>query len=192
MSVSYPVVLAENGQVERVPDLLDGSFQLQSKPQALRSLRVISIVLAVVDVATVFVLVVLAAILRQPGLLVPAAAFLLFVGIMQVAFRRLLKPPVLKADSMTVTYTSVFKFVVVPLAELKMIFQGQVMERARHTAWVRSYIFATDTGKVMFSVPAGWLGPEDVAVFAERLRVPVRGDFTERVTGTSLHEPDSK
>lgn len=181
---------AENGLVERVTDLLDGSFQLEPKPQALRSLRIIPIVLAVVDIATVLVLVVLAAIMRQPGLLVPAAAFLLVVGIMQVVFRRLFKPPVLKADSMNVTYIADFKTVVVARAELKMIFQGQVVQRARYTAWVQSYFFAIGSGKVMFSVPAWWFRPEDVAAFAERLRVPVRGDFTERVTGTIFHELD--
>jgi hypothetical protein len=69
-----------------------------------------------------------------------------------------------------------------------MIFQGQVVQRGRYTAWVQSYVFGVANGKVMFAAPAVWFRPEDVAAFAERLGIPVRGDFTERVSGT-INEP---
>ena len=190
LAIEPRLVLAENGLVEGVTDLLDGSFQLVPKQQALRRLRIVPLALAVVDISMVLLLVVLAAIMRNPGLLIPAAALLLVAGVIQVVFRRFLRPPVLKADSLNVTCIFDSKTVVVPRAELKMIFQGQVVQRARYTAWVQSYLFGVGTGKVMFSVPALWFSPEAVAAFAERLRVPVRGDFTKRVTSTILHEPD--
>ena len=101
-------------------------------------------------------------------------------------FRRFLKPPVLKADSAMITSVSHSRTVVVPRAELTMIFQGRVVQKARYTAWVQSYLFGIGRGKVMFSVPAWWFRPKDVAAFARRLGVPVRGDFTRGVTRTEL------
>jgi hypothetical protein len=96
---------------------------------------------------------------------------------------RVLQPPVLKADSTSVVYKSGLKSTSVPRSELTLIFKGQVVQRGRYTAWVQSYVFAISAGKVMFAAPSFWFRSEDVDAFAERLGVPVRGDFTQRVTG---------
>lgn len=169
--------------VQGITDLLDG-FQLEPKPQAVRALTIGTLVLAVADIASVLFLVVLSAIFRQPLMLLAAAAILLVGVAMQLLMRRVLRPPILKADSVSVTYNSGFKTVVVPRTDLTMIFKGQVVQKGRYTAWVQSYVFGVANGKVMFAAPAFWFRPEDVATFAERLGVPVRGDFTQRVTGT--------
>ena len=69
-----------------------------------------------------------------------------------------------------------------------MIFKGQVVQRGRYTSWVQSYIFGVGKGKVMFAVPDLWFEAADIDAFGERLGIPVRGDFTQRVTG-SIDEP---
>ena len=176
----------ENRAVQAITDLPDGSFQLEPKPQAIRTTRILPLVFLVADVGTSVVVALLALLMRKPGLLIATAALLLFAAVMQLLTRHFFKPPLLKADSATITYLDDSRAVVVPRAELTMIFQGQVVQKARYTAWVQSYLFGVGRGRVMFSVPAWWYRSEDVAAFAHRLGVPVRGDFTQRVSGAEL------
>jgi hypothetical protein len=172
--------------VQGITDLPEG-FQLDPK-QRVGFMRALAIGLAG-SIVLIFIVFVYLAITNESAIYVLAGvAFVVVAAASDVLLWRVLRPPVLKADSATVTYKYGFQTVSVPRSELTMIFQGQVVQRGRYTAWVQSYVFGVGKGKVMFAAPAFWYRPEDIAAFAERLGIPVRGDFTRRVTG-SIDEP---
>jgi hypothetical protein len=173
--------------VQGITDLPDG-FQLEPKARPVSFMRALALGLASSIVLIVVLFVYLAIKNEQPVYLLGGLVFILVAATSNVLLWRVLRPPVLKADSVAVTYRYGFQTVSVPRSELSMIFQGQVVQRGRYTAWVQSYVFGVANGKVMFAAPAFWFRPEDVAAFAERLGIPVRGDFTERVSGT-INEP---
>ena len=168
--------------VQGITDLPDG-FQLEPKQRPLAFMRALAIGLAGSMVLIIILFGYLAITYGKPIYLLAGVVFLVFAAGSDVLLWRVLKPPVLKADSVNVIYRSGFQATSVPRSELTMIFQGQVVQRARYTAWVQSYVFGVAKGKVMFAAPALWFQPEDIAAFAERLGIPVRGDFTQRVTG---------
>ena len=74
-----------------------------------------------------------------------------------------------------------FKTTHVPRAELTMIFHGQTFTGGRAAAWLGSYLFTVAGSKVAFTVPEVWFSTEDLAEFARRLSLPVRGAFSQRV-----------
>src|SRR4029077_12306358 len=125
---------------------------------------------------------------EKPIYLLAGVVFMVLAVGSDLLLWRVLQPPVLTADSTSVTYKYGFQTISVPRSELTMIFQGQVVQRARYTAWVQSYVFGGGRGKVIFAAPAFWSQPGENVTFAERLGIPVRGDFTERVSGT-INEP---
>src|SRR5579859_6023464 len=168
--------------VEGITDLPDG-FQLEPKPRSVGFMRGLAIGLASSTVLILVLFVSLAVTYGKPIYLLAGAVFMALAAGSDLLLWRVLQPPVLKADSTSVVYKSGFQSVTVPRSELTLIFKGQVVQRARYTAWVQSYVFAVSAGKVMFAAPALWFRSEDVDAFAERLGVPVRGDFTQRVTG---------
>jgi len=168
--------------VEGITDLPDG-FQLEPKPRSVGFMRGLAIGLASSTVLILVLFVSLAVTYGKPIYLLAGAVFMALAAGSDLLLWRVLQPPVLKADSTSVVYKSGFQSVSVPRSELTLIFKGQVVQRARYTAWVQSYVFAVSAGKVMFAAPALWFRSEDVDAFAERLGVPVRGDFTQRVTG---------
>ena len=168
--------------VQGITDLPDG-FQLEPKQRPVAFMRTLAIGLAGSMVLIVILFGYLAITYERPVYLLAGVVFLVLAAGSDWLLWRVLQPPVLKADSVDVTYRSGFQTTSVPRSELTMIFQGQVVQRARYTAWVQSYVFGVGNGKVMFAAPAFWFRPEDVAAFAERLGIPVRGDFTQRVTG---------
>jgi hypothetical protein len=175
--------------VDAVVDQLDGSFTLNPKPEQVRRLRLIPLAIGLIDGVATVVVAILAVLFHQPGLLVPAAVLLVAAGTVPFVFRRFFKPPAVKADAMNVSCRSTGETVVVPRAELTMIFLGQVVQRARYTAWVQSYIFAVADGDVRFAVPALWFERGAIDEFARRLGVPVKGDFTQRVQGKVGERP---
>jgi len=162
--------------VEGITDLPDG-FQVEPKPKPPGFMRALAIGLATSTVLILVFFVYLAITFETPIYLLAGVVFMALAVVSDLLLWHSLQPPVLKADSVNVTS--------VPRSELTMIFQGQVVQRrAPYTAWVQSYVFGVGTGKVMFAAPALWFRPEDISAFAERLGIPVRGDFTQRVTGS--------
>jgi hypothetical protein len=173
--------------VQGITDLPDG-FQLDTKPRPVRFMRALAFGLAG-SIVLIFLVFVYLAISYQSALyVIGGVAFVLVAAGSDVLLWRILQPPVLKADSTSVTYKYSFQSASIPRSDLTLILKGQVVQRGRYTAWVQSYVFAVSAGTVMFAAPAFWFRSEDVDAFAARLGVPVRGDFTERVSGT-VKEP---
>jgi len=168
--------------VDGITDLPDG-FQIEPSPKSVAFMRALAIGLGTSTVLILVLLVYLAITNGKPIYLLVGVLFLFVAAVSDFVLWRVLQPPVLKADSVNVTYSSGFQTRSVPRSELTMIFRGQIVQRSRYTAWVQSYIFGVGNGKVKFAAPALWFRPEDIAAFAERLEIPVRGDFTQRVTG---------
>jgi len=168
--------------VEGISDLPDG-FQIEPKPRPVVFMRALAVGLASSLVLILVLFGYLAITYQKPIYLLTGVVFLVLAAGSDLLVWRVLQPPVLKADSTSVVYKSGFQSTSVPRSELTLIFKGQVVQRGRYTAWVQSYVFAISAGKVMFAAPSFWFRSEDVDAFAERLGVPVRGDFTQRVTG---------
>ena len=117
---------------------------------------------------------------RQPAFLVGGLGYLVLMAATDWILWRAIKPPVLKGDSTFVTYVAAFKTTRVQRAELSMIFKGQTAA-TRVSSWLRSYLFAVSDGEVAFAVPAIWFQETDIADFARRLDLPLRGDFSQRI-----------
>lgn len=163
-----------------VADLLDG-FVVEPDPQREQGMRMIAIAVVVSGFAIVLALAVVAGVNRQPILFIIGLAYLLLIGPTSWAFWRAVKPPVLNADSMSVTYAAAFKTTQVPRAELSMIFKGQTFAGGRARTWLRGYLFTVAGGTIAFTVPKVWFRSDDMAEFARRLGLPMRGDFSQRV-----------
>jgi len=174
--------------VEGITDLPDG-FQLDPKPRPVVFMRALAVGLAASLVLILVLFAYLAITYQKPIYLLAGVVFLVLAAGSDLLLWRVLQPLVLKADSTSVIYKSGFQSASVPRSELTLIFKGQVVQRGRYTAWIQSYVFAISAGKVMFAAPAFWFRSEDVDAFAERLGVPVRGDFTQRVTGAINEAP---
>jgi len=97
---------------------------------------------------------------------------------------RAVQPPVLKSDGTTVNYKSGFRSLSIAVADLGVVYLGRYAVRGGYSAGVKSYVFAGQHGKVTFATPAMWFRDEDMRAFAERLNVPMRGDFSQRVTNS--------
>ena len=68
-------------------------------------------------------------------------------------------------------------------SDLAFIFRGQVRPRAqRRGPWTKSYIFAASDGKVGISCSPLIFAADGMAQFAQRVQVPIRGDFSVQVT----------
>lgn len=91
-------------------------------------------------------------------------------------------PRGLKADAMEVTYIAQFDPKHMPRVDVALIFRGQVLEHHRGGgSWQKNYIFAAPDGKVGMSCNAISFTDEGMTEFAQRLQVPIRGDFSVRV-----------
>jgi hypothetical protein len=71
-----------------------------------------------------------------------------------------------------------------PRSDLALIYRGQVLAQGRHSTWFKCYLFVARDGKIGIKAPALAFLPEGIGEFAQRLGVPVRGDFGEEVKGT--------
>ena len=169
-------------------DGLDG-FELTPSPAAVRNLRTLAVALVLGSVFIVVVFGVLAISKGDPVWWLAIGIYLVLSVPADWVLWRVMRPPVLRADGMTVTYKTGFQTFAIPRSDLTLIYLGQVVQRARYTAWVQSYVFAVSNGNVMFSVPSLWFRTEDIRAFGDRLNVPVRGDFTQRVQGTVSERP---
>ena len=160
-------------------DLLDG-FAAKPDRRRERAMRIAAIGVVGSGFAITLIFVGLAVAYRQPAFLAGGLGYLVLMAATDWIFWRAIKPPVLKADSTFVTYVAAFKTTRVQRAELSMIFKGQTAA-TRISSWLRSYLFTLSAGDIAIVVPAIWFQEADIADFARRLDVPLRGDFSRRI-----------
>jgi hypothetical protein len=98
-------------------------------------------------------------------------------------------PPTLKANSEEVSYHAPFRDQQIPRSELESVLRGDVWFQGRRSVWLKSYLFVGRDGKIAIRILASWYDPEAMAAFAARLRVPLRGEFTDRYRGDQLSTP---
>ena len=167
-----------------VVDLPDGSFELPPDPRPMRRLKLILGASAAFNVglAAAWLGWSTLSMPRVPWLLrlLPLAFILLFESFVWAALR----PPVLRVDAMDVLSRFLLYRQRMPRSDLALIYRGQFKERSRKAIWVNYYLFVAHDGKVRLKVAAGSFFPEGMAEFAQRLSVPLRGDFSEKVKGT--------
>jgi hypothetical protein len=119
-----------------------------------------------------------------PVRLLLLAVVLVFFGGTEVLLWAALKPPVLKADAMEVSCASPLSRQRMPRSDLALIFRGQVIRKGGGRTgglWDKSYIFAGADGKVGMSCGALLFTSDGMMQFAQRLRVPIQGDFSVQV-----------
>ena len=91
-------------------------------------------------------------------------------------------PPRLKADSVQVSSIALMAAQRMPRANLRQIFRGQVLLKGRYgRQWEKSYLFVTSDGNIAMTFPASAFADDGITEFAQRLNVPIRGDFSEQV-----------
>jgi hypothetical protein len=166
-----------------VVDLPDGSFELPPDPRAVRRLRRVIGAYGVFSVGVWAAVV--AWILTMPRHLPwPILAFPFVVTIAVSLFMWYgVKPRVLKADAVDIASPSPLPLLRqrMPRSDLALIYRGQFKERDRKATLVKYYLFVARDGTIGLKAPALAYLPEGVADFAQRLGVPLRGDFSERV-----------
>jgi hypothetical protein len=166
-----------------VVDLPDGSFELPPDPRAVRRLRRFIGAYGVFSVGVWATVV--AWILTMPRRVPwPILAFPFVVTIAVDLFIWYgVKPRVLKADAMEVTSPSPLFRQRMPRSDLALIYRGQYKEQGRKATWVKYYLFVARDGEIGLKAPALAYLPEGIADFAQRLGVPLRGDFTQKIQG---------
>ena len=113
----------------------------------------------------------LSAFYGEPAYLWVGAVCLLVIGAGDWVLWLGIRPPVLKADSMTVTYSWFFRTQHVPRTELATIRKGETSGARRSAARVPSYAFGVANGKVAFTIQGAMFRSEDIEEFRRRLEV---------------------
>jgi len=164
-----------------IVDLPDGSVELLPDARQARLLKLVAI--GSVTLAVLTWLVFVGVTLSIPQISWPIRLLLLaFFGATEWVLWVALKPPVLRADAMEVSCAAKFDRQRMQRSDLAFIFRGQVTRKGQSRGrWNKSYIFAATDGKVGMSCSAVLFSPDGMARFAQRLQVPVRGDFTVQV-----------
>jgi len=93
------------------------------------------------------------------------------------------RPPVVRGDPVMISADRPLNHQAMPRSELALIFRGLTVYRGRYTTWVRSYLFVDREGKVRIVVAAFWFPDDGMTSLAQRLGVPVKGDFSHQVRG---------
>jgi hypothetical protein len=102
-------------------------------------------------------------------------------GVTEWFFWNAVKPPTLKASAMEVTCVSTLEKQRMQRSDVAMIFRGQVFLQGRASYWDKSYLFVASDGKVGMRCSAIGFTADGMSEFAQRLQVPLRGDFSARV-----------
>jgi hypothetical protein len=68
-----------------------------------------------------------------------------------------------------------------PRSDLALIFRGQAWMGYRAGSWTPSYFFVAKNGKPGLTMAASLYTNDGMAELAQRLQVPMRGDFTTQV-----------
>ena len=166
-----------------IVDLPDGSIRVNPNLRVARAVRLAAIAAAVLLVGFGVYLPLSAAMGGQLSRAVPGLLLLaLWIGAAWFVLA-LSRPPVVKADAMLVTADRPLNHQAMPRSEVALIFRGLTVYRGRYTTWVRTYVFVAKDGKVRIVVAAFWFPDEGMTALAQRLAVPVKGDFTRQIRG---------
>lgn len=107
--------------------------------------------------------------------------FLIF-GATEWFFWNAIKPPTLSANALEVRATQTLLKQRMLRSDLQFIFRGQIFAQTRSGSyWTKTYLFVGPDGKVAIKMPASAVSTDGMAGFAQRLRVPMRGDFSAQV-----------
>lgn len=168
--------------IDALADLPDGGFVLRPNRGMVRVRKRALGVSAVLGVG--IYLVVVAQTLSHPQILWWPDRLLPLVGIAFVVILAwyILKPPALKADAMKVSVLDGLDTKRMSRSDLAFVFRGQITHQVRAGSyWDKSYIFAASDGTVWLSPRASGFTDDGIIEFAQRLKVPIRGDFTVQV-----------
>ena len=166
-----------------VVDLPDGSVELRPDPKSARQLKLLLGYYAVVSTGLSAALVVWA--LTQPRIPWLYALLPLVVSLsLDLYGWYVIRPPVLRADAIEVSSVAPMARKRMARSDLVLILRGQVLAQGRRSTWFKSYLFVARDGKIAIQAPALNFVPEGMAEFAQRLGVPLRGDFSEKVKAT--------
>lgn len=119
----------------------------------------------------------------QRTFLAVIGAIAVVAGLGEAAFfARLVVPRGLRADATTVAYMGPVGVKQAERSNVALVFRGQVLVPGRTAPqWEKSYIFVARDGSVDFACPAIWFPDDAISDFAQRLGVPLRGDFEAMV-----------
>lgn len=164
-----------------IVDLPDGSFVLPPDPKRVRSVRLMIGASVVLMFGAGIGVVALSPSTHQIPLPVLLVIVVTFLGT-EVFLWNVIKPPYLKADATEISCVAPLARQRMPRSELGLIFRGQVLGQGRYAnIWGKSYIFAGPDGKIGFQCASIGFIDDGVAEFAQRLQVPIRGDFSAHV-----------
>jgi hypothetical protein len=116
---------------------------------------------------------------------IPSPVFLvvfLIFGATEWFFWNAIKPPTVRANALEVSAAQTLLKQRMLRSDLQFIFRGQIFAQTRSGSyWSKTYLFVGPGGKVAIKVPASEVNTDGMAGFAQRLQVPMRGDFSAQV-----------
>ncbi len=153
-----------------VEDLVEG-FMVTPSPRyaAMRRGLAIGLVSGWVAIAVIFAA--LSASYGEPAYLWVGAVCLLVMGAGDLVLWLGIRPPVLKADSLIVTYSWFFRTQRVPRTEVATIRKGEILGARRSAARVPRYAFVLANGKVAFTIQGAMFRSEDIDEFGRRVGI---------------------
>ena len=97
------------------------------------------------------------------------------------------RPPTLTIDAGDVSYVTPVSRKRMSRSEVSVIFRGHgyTGTRSARPGLLSYYAFIGAKGRGGLLVPARWFTDESMAAVAQRLNVPIRGDFSESVRSTA-------
>lgn len=117
----------------------------------------------------------------QIPLLVLLVVLLIF-GATEWFFWNAIKPPTLRANALEVSAEQTLLKQRMLRSDLQFIFRGQIFVHTRSGSyWSKTYLFIGPDGRAVIKVPASKVRTVGIAEFAQRLQVPMRGDFSAQV-----------
>lgn len=108
---------------------------------------------------------------------------LVLMGVVYVAMRFAIRLPSLKADAIEIRVADPTGSPQrMPRLDLAFIFRGQMLRQVRYGSfWDKCYVFASSDGTARMWSWSFAFQDDGVAEFAQRLQVPIRGDFSKQV-----------
>ena len=120
---------------------------------------------------------------KLPTLTALVAIPLIATGALELLLWNRLFPRSLRSDATGVTLVAALEPQRIPRSDVRLIYRGQIFKSGGRSgsAWIKSYIFAASDGQVGMSVAAISFTDEGMISFAQRLQVPMKGDFSVQV-----------
>lgn len=110
------------------------------------------------------------------------AVLLVVFGSTQWLLWSVLRPSVVRADAIELSFGPWIDRQRMQRSDLELIFRGQTEGKGRaRGVWSKSYVFAAADGTVGLSCNARLFTVDGMEHFAQRLQVPIKGDFSVKV-----------